>query len=334
LIARAIASVEVGQVEFASYGCCCRRCTFCAIGRKNIFRSAVVTPLDYAFLRQRIKARSGLVLSADKQELVQSRLLPVARKAGFNDAGELVVALKNARNSAIMTAVVEALIASDTFFFRDKPAFDYVRGTIVPELLAARRQSRTIRIWCAAASTGQEAYSLALCLWDLGESLAGWTVEILATDLSNRLLDRARRGLYTHFEVQRGLPIKLLIEHFTQSGEQWQIAPELRAMVTWRQLNLLSDFCSLGTFDVIFCRNVLTYFDRETKSNVLDRLARVTARDGYLVLGAEETLVGLTDRFRAVADQRGVYAPNPICARLPWRAGANSGLRLVAVKGG
>ncbi|HEX8827167.1 MAG TPA: protein-glutamate O-methyltransferase CheR [Xanthobacteraceae bacterium] len=290
-----------------------------------------MTPLDYAFLRQTIKARCGLVMSADDQELVESRLLPVARKAGFNRLGELVVALKNARNSALMTAVVEALITSDTFFFRDKTAFNYIRATIVPTLLAARKQSRTIRIWCAAASTGQEAYSLALCLRDLEESLAGCTVEILATDLSNRLLDRARRGLYTHFEVQRGLPIKLLIKHFTQSGEQWQIAPELRAMVTWRQLNLLSDFSSLGTFDVIFCRNALTHFDRETKSDVLDRLAHVTARDGYLVLGATEMIVGLTDRFRAVAEQPGLYAPNPICARLPWRASANSGLRLVAV---
>ncbi|MFY9839385.1 MAG: protein-glutamate O-methyltransferase CheR [Xanthobacteraceae bacterium] len=292
-----------------------------------------MTPLDYAFLRQCIKARCGLVLSADNQDLVESRLLPVARKAGFNRLGELVVALKNTRNSAIMTAMVEALVTSETFFFRDKTAFDYIRGTIMPTLLAEGRQSRTIRIWCAAASTGQEAYSLALSLRDLEESLAGWTVEILATDLSNRLLDRARRGLYTHFEVQRGLPIKLLIKHFTRSGEQWQIAPELRAMVMWQQLNLLSDFSCLGSFDVIFCRNALTYFDRETKRDVLDRLADVTARDGYLVLGAKETIVGLTDRFRAVAEQRGLYAPNPICARLPWRAGANSGLRLVAVNG-
>jgi chemotaxis protein methyltransferase CheR len=291
-----------------------------------------VTPFDYAFLRQRIKARSGLVLSVDKQDLVESRLLPVARKAGFNFPGELIGALKNAGNSALMTAVVEALVASDTFFFRDKTAFDYYRRTIVPTLLAARGQSRTIRIWCAAASTGQEAYSLALCLRDMEESFAGWTVEILATDLSNRLLDRARRGLYTQYEVQRGLPIRLLIKHFTQCAEQWQVAPALRAMVTWRQLNLLSDFSSLGSFDVIFCRNVLTYFDRETKSDVLDRLAHVTAPDGYLILGAMETV--LTGRFRAVADQRGVYAPNPIRAPLPWRTIDNKGLRLAAINAG
>jgi chemotaxis protein methyltransferase CheR len=307
---------------------------FGVIDRKKTFRSALVTPLDYAFLRQCIKARSGLVLSPDKQDLVESRLLPVARKAGFSDPGELVVALRNACDSALMTAVVEAMVTSDTCFFRDKTVFGYFRQTIVPALLAARRRSRSIRIWCAAASTGQEAYSLALCLRDMAASLEGWGVKILATDLSNRVLDRARRGLYTHFEVQRGLPIKVLIKHFTQSGEQWQIAPELRAMVTWRQLNLLGDFSPLGMFDVIFCRNVLTYFDRETKSDVLDRLAKVAARDGYLVLGATETLTGVTDRFNAIADQRGLYASNTMTPRLSGRAAANSGLRLVAVNGG
>jgi chemotaxis protein methyltransferase CheR len=293
-----------------------------------------VTPLDYAYLRQCIKAHSGLVLSPDGQYLVESRLLPVARKAGFHQLGDLVAAIKSARDCVQLTEAIEALITGDTYFFRDKTAFDYVRQTIVPALLVARRQSRTIRIWCAAASTGQEAYSLALCLRDLAARLAGWTVEILATDLSERALDRARTGLYTHFEVQRGLPIKLLIEHFTQSGDQWRIASELRAMVGWRQLNLLEDFSSLGSFDVIFCRNVLKYFDRETRSDVLDRLAHVTAHDGYLALGASETVAGMTDRFGAVAGQRGLYALNPARARLPGCVAAKSGLRLVAVNTG
>lgn len=293
-----------------------------------------MTPLDYAFLRRCIKARCGLVLSPDKQDLVESRLLPVARKAGFNHPGELVAALKNAGDCALLTAAVEALITGDTHFFRDKSAFDHVRQTIVPALLAAGRRSRTIRIWCAAASTGQEAYSLALRLRNTAARLAGWTVEILATDLSDRALDRARQGLYTHFEVQRGLPIKLLIEHFTKSGDQWRIASELRPMVRWRQLNLLRDFSSLGSFDVVFCRNVLMYFDRETRRDVLDRVAHVTAHDGYLVLGATETVVGTTDRFRAVTGQSGLYAPNPTLARLPRRADGKGGPRLVAVNAG
>jgi len=293
-----------------------------------------VTPRDYDFIRKCLKERSGLVLSADKQYLVESRLLPVARKAGFANLGELVIALNNADSSALMTSVVEAMTTNESFFFRDRAPFDHFRQTIMPALLAARRETRAIRIWCAAASTGQEPYSLAICLREMGADIAGWNIEILATDLSNDVLDRARQGLYTQFEVQRGLPIQLLIKHFTQSGELWQIAPELRAMVKCRQLNLLTDFSPLGSFDVIFCRNVLIYFDQQTKSDVLDRLAKVISNDGYLILGAAETVVGLTDRFRMVTDKRGLYAPNPHGPRLLGRTGANDGLRLVAISGG
>jgi len=293
-----------------------------------------VTPLDYGFVSKCLRERSGLVLSADKQYLVESRLLPVARQAGFSHLDELVIALKNARDSALMTSVVEAMTTKESFFFRDKTPFEYFRQTIMPALLEARKESRTIRIWCAAASTGQEPYSLAICLREMEGGLAGWNVEILATDIANDVVDRARQGLYTQFEVQRGLPIRLLIKHFTQTGEQWQIASELRAMVECRQLNLLDDFSSLGTFDVIFCRNVLIYFGRETKSDVLDRLAKATSRDGYLILGATETIVGLTDRFRVVPDKPGLYAPNPIDSRLSRRAGVNGGARLVAINGG
>ena len=208
-----------------------------------------------------------------------------------------------------MTAVVEAMTTNESFFFRDKTPFEHFRLTIMPALLAARRPTRSIRIWCAAAATGQEPYSLAMCLKEIEAEIAGWRIELLATDLSGEVLEKARSGLYTQFEVQRGLPIQLLIKHFSQSGELWQIAPEIRAMVRYRQLNLLADFTQLGTFDLIFCRNVLIYFDQETKTDVLNRLARVIAGDGYLVLGAAETVVGLTDRFKMVPDKRGLYAP-------------------------
>ena len=180
----------------------------------------------------------------------------------------------------------------------------------MPALLAARRASRTIRIWCAAASTGQEPYSLAMCLKGMEREIAGWRVEIIATDLSNDVLEKARAGLYSQFEVQRGLPIQLLIKHFKQVGELWQIAPDIRAMVKFRQLNLLSNFSHLGMFDLIFCRNVLIYFDQQTKIGVLENLARVVACDGYLVLGAAETVVGLTDSFKVVGDKHGLYTPN------------------------
>jgi chemotaxis protein methyltransferase CheR len=269
-----------------------------------------VTPLDYDFLRSALKQRSGLVLSADKQYLVESRLLPVARKAGLANLGALVEALRSDGNDPLMVAVVEAMATNESFFFRDKIPFEHFRTIIMPALLAARRASRTIRIWCAATSTGQEPYSLAMCLKGMEREIAGWRVEIVATDLSNEVLEKARAGLYSQFEVQRGLPIQLLIKHFTQVGELWQIAPDIRAMVKFRQLNLLSNFSSLGMFDLIFCRNVLIYFDQQTKIGVLENLARVVACDGYLVLGAAETVVGLTDSFKVVGDRHGLYTPN------------------------
>ncbi len=291
-----------------------------------------MTPLDYDFLRKCLKERSGLVLSADKQYLVESRLLPVARKAGLGTLRELVAALKLGNADALMTAVVEAMMTNESLFFRDKVPFENFRSTILPALMAARRASRTIRIWCAAAATGQEPYSLAIILKEMERDLAGWRIELLATDLSHEVLEKARQGIYNQFEVQRGLPIHLLIRYFNRSGDMWQIAPDIRAMVRYRQLNLLSDFSRLGMFDLIFCRNVLIYFDQRTKIDLLDRLAQAVAGDGFLVLGAAETVVGLTDTFTTVADKRGLYVPNP---RLPLRfatAGKPSP-RLVAASG-
>ncbi len=293
-----------------------------------------MTPLDYDFLRKCLKERSGLVLSADKQYLVESRLLPVARKAGLKTLGELVGLLRGAHDPALMTTVVEAMTTNESFFFRDKAPFEHFRATIMPALIEARRSTRSIRIWCAAASTGQEPYSLAMCLKDIEREIAGWRIEMVATDISEEVLEKARQGIYSQFEVQRGLPIQLLVKHFARSGEFWQIAPELRAMVRYRQLNLLTDFSKLGTFDLVFCRNVLIYFDAATKTDVLNRIARVTAPDGYLVLGAAETVVGLTDRFKMVVDRRGLYMPNCDPPRPSVVGGATSPPRLVAIRGG
>jgi chemotaxis protein methyltransferase CheR len=291
-----------------------------------------VSPCDYDFLRKCLKDRSGLTLSADKQYLVESRLLPVARKRGLATLRELVNALKGGSDGALMIAVVEAMMTSESYFFRDKTPFENFRSTIVPALKAARQSSRVIRIWCTAAATGQEPYSLAMMLREMEHELEGWRIDIIATDLSNDVLDRARQGIYTQFEVQRGLPIQLLVKYFTKAGEMWQIAPEIRAMVKYQQLNLMIDFARLGMFDLIFCRNVLIYFDQPTKIAVLERLGRRVARDGFLVLGAAETVVGLTDSFKPVADKRGLYIPT---TRPPRSAGfAGSSIpRMVAVNG-
>lgn len=281
-----------------------------------------MTPQDYDFVRKLLKDRSGLVLGADKQYLVESRLLPVVRKNGHVSLNALIAALKAAPFSALATTVVEAMTTNESLFFRDKLPFENFRNLMMPALLEARAPTRQIRIWCAGAATGQEPYSLAMALKDMPQ-VAGWRIEILANDLSSDSLAKARAGLYSQFEVQRGLPIQLLIKHFTKSGDQWQISQEIRDMVTFRHFNLLTDFSALGEFDIVLCRNVLIYFDGPTKSAVLEKLAKVTAPDGYLLLGAAETVVGLTRSFRPLADQRGVYVP----------AVAHPPLQLAAVAG-
>jgi chemotaxis protein methyltransferase CheR len=268
-----------------------------------------VTGNDYDFIRKLLKQRSGLMLSAEKQYLVESRLMPVAQRNRIPNLFELARRLRTGTDEALTAEVVEAMTTNETFFFRDRLPFDHFKGVILPALMAARERHKRIRIWCAAASTGQEPYSLAMMIREMAPALDGFRIEILATDLSREVLEKATAGLYSQFEVQRGLPIQLLLKYFTQHGEMWQIAPEIRAMVQYRPFNLLSDFSRLGPFDLIVCRNVLIYFDQPTKSDVLDRLARVIAQDGFLILGAAETTIGLTQGFRSVPDKRGLYAP-------------------------
>jgi chemotaxis protein methyltransferase CheR len=286
-----------------------------------------VTPLDYEFLRKLLKERSGLDLSADKQYLVESRLVPLARKAGLAGISELVQKMKAGAAEPLIAEVVEAMTTNETFFFRDKIPFDHLRDTILPALTQTRANRRTLRIWSAACSTGQEPYSIAMCLKEKAAMLAGWRVEIVGTDLSQEVLEKSRAGIYSQFEVQRGLPIQLLVKYFAQIGEMWQLNSDVRSMVQYRQLNLLQDFSSLGKFDVIFCRNVLIYFDQETKAAIFERVAKVLETDGVLMLGAAESVVGITDAFRPFPDRRGLYQPNPTRG-----AGASFGLKVVAAR--
>jgi chemotaxis protein methyltransferase CheR len=267
-----------------------------------------VTPMDYDFLRRLLKERSGLDLSSDKQYLVESRLIPLARRNGLAGIAELAAKIRSGAD-ALTSDVVEAMTTNETFFFRDKIPFDHLRETILPALVQARANRRSLRIWSAASSTGQEAYSIAMCLKEFA-GLAGWRIEIVATDLSQEVLEKSKAGFYSQFEVQRGLPIQMLVRHFTQVGELWQLNADIRAMVQHRQLNLLQDFSHLGTFDVIFCRNVLIYFDQDTKIGVFDRLARMLEPDGVLALGAAESVVGITDAFKPYPDRRGLYRAN------------------------
>jgi chemotaxis protein methyltransferase CheR len=267
-----------------------------------------MTPLDYEYLQKILKERSGLVLSADKKYLLESRLMPLARKAGVAGISEIVQKMRTGAE-AMIADVVEAMTTNETFFFRDKTPFDHFQKTVIPDLIKARASKRSLRIWCAAGSTGQEPYSLAMILKDFGAALSGWRLEIIATDLSPEVLEKSRTGIYTQFEVQRGLPIQSLVKYFTQTGTAWQLNADVRALVQFRQFNLLQDYAHLGKFDVIFCRNVLIYFDQATKTDIFGRLAKVSEPDGCLFLGAAETVIGLTDSYRVCPNRRGVYLP-------------------------
>lgn len=268
-----------------------------------------MTPAEYDYIRNFLKDRSGLVLSADKQYLVESRLQPIARKLNLETISKLVAKLRLPSERALHEAVVEAMTTNESFFFRDKTPFDRFNDTMLPELLKTRATQRKLRIWCAAASTGQEPYSIGICLKEAASKIPGWRTEILGTDLSKDVLEKAKVGLYSQFEVQRGLPIQLLLKYFTQQGDLWQISPEMRSMVQWRQFNLLESFSAMGMFDIVFCRNVLIYFDQPAKVDILSRIARQMPQDGFLVLGAAETVVGLTDSFVPVPNKRGLYQP-------------------------
>ena len=266
--------------------------------------------LEYDYVCKLLKQRSGLVLSSDKQYLLEGRLLPIVRRLDLGSLGGLVAKLRAPGSEPLIVQVVEAMTINESFFYRDKVPFDNFNEAIMPALIAARANQRRLRIWCAAASTGQEPYSLAMCLKEMRHKLNGWRIDIVATDLSLEVLEKATAGVYSQFEVQRGLPVQMLVKYFTQNGDTWQISPEIRAMVQYRPLNLLRDFGPLGNFDVVFCRNVLICFDQPTKVDILHRIAKLMPPDGYLVLGAAETVVGLTERFKPLTDRRGLYALN------------------------
>lgn len=280
-------------------------------------------PEDFDFIAGLVKKRSGLVLTKDKVYLVESRLAPVARRHGLAAVDDLARKVRANPPESLLREITEAMTTNESFFFRDKIPFELFREIILPNLLRDRQTTRTIRIWCAAASTGQEPYSLAMILRDQAAKLKGWRVEILATDISNEVIERARRGLYSQFEVQRGLPIQLLVKNFKKNDDHWEIDPALRSMVQFKNFNLLEDYRGLGGFDVVYCRNVLIYFDQPSKKDVLERVARQMPADGYLVLGAAETVIGVTDSFKFLDGERGLYVRAPaIGAQSPQLARA------------
>lgn len=282
-------------------------------------------PESFAFLSKWLYERTGLVLGPDKLYLVESRLSPVARKFNLAGLDAIIVEIKSGRGGDFATEVSDAMMTNESFFYRDVKPFDQFKELVLPKMMQARASVRRLRIWSAAASTGQEPYTLAMIIKEMDAKLAGWKIEIVGTDISREALDRAKAGLYTQFEVQRGLPIQMLMKYFKQQGDRWQIADAVKQMVQLREFNLLTDPASLGQFDVVFCRNVLIYFDQPTKGAVLARIAKQMPKDGILYLGGAETVLGISDKFAPVPGQRGIYglsagmnaaaAPAPIAAR-------------------
>ena len=266
-----------------------------------------MTGADFAFIAQFLKERSGLIITQDKMYLLETRLASILRDNNLPGLGALVEMLRAPGATKVKDQVVDAMTTNETSFFRDNNPFDALRKSVIPGLIERRAATRSLRIWSAACSTGQEPYSLAMMLRDSFPVLGGWKVEIVATDLSPSVLERAREGVYSTFEVQRGLPIQMLIRHFDQREPNWQIKPELRRMVSFRALNLLEDFSALGQFDVVLCRNVLIYFDQPTKTRILGAIARRIVPDGALLLGGAESVFGLTDAFAGLAGLKGVY---------------------------
>ncbi len=254
-----------------------------------------------------LKNRSGLVIGPDKLYLLETRLAPILKREQLRDLTALAEKLRSPANEALIKQVVEAMTTNESFFFRDDKPFVHFRNQALPRLLAARGAGAPLRIWSAASSTGQEAYSIAMILTECRATVGNRKIEIIGTDLARDTLNRAREGQYTQFEVQRGLPVQMLMRYFKKEENNWRISDAIRGMVQFREWNLLTDLKALGRFDVVFCRNVLIYFDQPTKTRVLEAVAQQMPPDGLLYLGGAETVLGITTRFAPMPAERGVY---------------------------
>ena len=283
-----------------------------------------MTPQSFETLATLLRNGSGLVIGPDKLYLLETRLAPMLRTHKLADLDALASKIRGGATT-LEREIVEAMTTNESSFFRDEKPFAHVRTQALPRLQTTRPPGAKLRIWSAAASTGQEAYSLAMILAEHRATMGTREVEIVGTDIAREPLARAREGLYTQFEVQRGLPVTMLVKYFKKDGGNWRIADQIRAMASFREWNLLGDLRPLGTFDLVFCRNVLIYFDPPTKARALEAIAKQMAPDGLLFLGGAETVLGVTDRFVPLAGDRGVYtlagAPGAASLSVPMAPG-------------
>lgn len=266
-----------------------------------------MSPEDFEFTARLLRERSGFLLTRDKGYLVENRLVPMVRDHGFESVTDLVAALKGG-STALQAEMVDAMLPKDTGFFRDWKPFRQFQSVVLPNIVRARGLKKNLRILCAGCSTGQEAHSMAMALRDTADTLAGWEAEIIGIDLSATAIIAAEAGQYSQFDVQRGLPIAYLLTYFTKRDDRWVINPGVGGMIEFKTWNLLEDLYPLGQFDVVLCRNVLVYFDLKTKFDVLQKISRVLADDGVLYLGLDDAVSGVSDKFRPVVPEQGIFA--------------------------
>ncbi len=269
---------------------------------------------DFELYKALLYDKSGLVITPDKSYLLDSRLTPIAKKWNYPTLEMMTLQLRAIPDPKLVKDIVEAMTTNETSFFRDTKPFTLFQETVLPHMIQTRAAKKKVRIWCAACSSGQEPYSLSMILKDKEAQLKGWQFEIVATDLSEDILAQARKASYSQFEVQRGLPIQYLMKYFTQVGETWQLKDEIRNMVKFSTFNLLDDMARMGQFDIVFCRNVLIYFDEKNKAQILGRIEKQLDKDGFLFLGGAETVLGITDKFVPMPEKRGLYIKNPALA--------------------
>jgi chemotaxis protein methyltransferase CheR len=266
-----------------------------------------MTAQDFEFVCRLVRDRSAIVLEPGKEYLVEGRLAPIVRQLELGSISALVGRLRAGADNGLSTRVVEAMATTETSFFRDLHPFETLRTTVLPDLFRRRAAEKQLNVWCAACSTGQEPYSLAILLREHFREMAGWRVTILATDLSGEVLARAKAGRYSQIEVNRGLPAALLVKYFRQHGSTWELAEDVRRMVEFRELNLVRPWPALPRMDLMFLRNVMIYFDAETKKSILGRVTRLLRPDGYLLLGGAETTLNLDDTLRRVEHLKGGF---------------------------
>lgn len=268
-----------------------------------------IAPNDFEYLKDFLYKESGLSINADKMYLLESRLNPIAKRMELPDINALIGKLR-ANDNTVKNDIIEAMTTNETFFFRDNHPFERFVDVVLPKIMATKPAGSTIRIWCAACSSGQEPYSLAILLKENPAKFGAYKYEIIATDLSDDILNIARTAKYTQFEVQRGMPITLLVKYFNQQGTDWYLNDDIKNMVNFEKFNLLNPMTKYGTLDIIFCRNVLIYFDAPTKGKVLAEMHGHCAKHGFLFLGGAETVVGITDKFKPMPGERGLYIPH------------------------